>query len=73
MIDPVLLVEILAACKNANVIPTKSDGFAEVSPSVIMFSGVKTDIVYAKTGKGRHRRYMAVVYPNKVVIEPYGN
>ena len=73
MTDPVLLVEILAACKSADIIPNKSDGFTEVSPSVIMFSGVKTDKVYAKTGKGRHRRYMAVVYPNKVVIEPYGN
>ena len=73
MMDPVLLVEILAACKADNIIPNRADGFTEVSPSVIMFSGVKTDKVYAKTGKGRHRRYVAVIYPNKVVIETYGN
>ena len=73
MMDPVLLVEILAACKRDQIIPNKADGFTEVSPSVIMFTGVKTDKAYAKTGIGRHKQYMAVVYPNRINIEPYGN
>ena len=66
MRDPVLLVEILSACKQAKVIPDRTEGFTEVSPSVIMFYGVKL-------GTYRQRRYLAVIYPNKIVIESYGN
>ena len=67
MIDPVLLVILLsAASRQAGIIPDKNESFTEVSPSVIMFYGVKL-------GSFRQRRYLAVIYPNKIVIEPYGH
>ena len=67
-----VLSRILDTCQEHGIIVDERDGFTPISPSVIMFSGVKIDPYFSTRGVGRQRRYLALI-GETIRIQNYEN
>ena len=65
-------LKLLATCKAYGIVVDERDGFTPISPSVIMFSGVKIDPYFSTRGVGRQRRYLALI-GETIRIQNYEN
>ena len=67
-----VLSRILDTCQEHGIIVDERDGFTPISPSVIMFSGLKLDPYFKTRGVGRQRRFVALI-GETICIELYEN